>query len=155
MTYTKKELKKYLKGLLKENDRLASFSFEYKSGHTAYHTRLRIILTSDKIIHWKIPRGTPTDVSEEDKVVRKREISFSVEKMFIFVQEIVKRKIWDLENCTERALPDDAMLTFLIKDGQETLFERNVWEICRNDDKRTKELIRAIAAHIPSDWTPP
>ncbi len=91
MTYSKKELKKYLKGLVKEKSGLTNFSFEYRSGHTAFHSRLRIILTSDKIVHWKIPKGIPVDITEETKAAKKREMEFSTEKLSIFIQELLKK----------------------------------------------------------------
>jgi hypothetical protein len=155
VSYTKKELKNYLKGLLKGKIELASFSFEYQSGHTAFHSRLRIILSSDKITHWKIPKGIPIDSSEETKAARIREIEFSIDKLRMFVQELAKSKIWDLENCTERALPDTALLSFSIRDNDSLLFEQKVWENCRNDNKQTKELLKALAAILPQDWPPP
>jgi len=155
VSYTKKELKNYLKGLLKEKAGLTNFSFEYQSGHTAFHSRLRIILTSQKIEHWKVPKGTPIDSAEEKKVAKIRKMEFSPEKMLVFMQELVKKKIWDLENCTERAMPGTVMLSFSIKDDDNLLFEQKIWGSCRNDDKRTKELIRALATNIPLDWTPP
>ncbi|MFW9802824.1 MAG: hypothetical protein ACFFFC_09245 [Candidatus Thorarchaeota archaeon] len=155
MTYTKKELKNYLKDLLKGKAELANFSFEYQSGHTAYYSRLRIIVTSDKIVHWKIPKGTPLDIKKEAKAAKKREIAFSNDRLSVFVQDLVQKKIWDLENCSERALPNTAVLTFSIRDKDNLVFEQKVWESCRFDDKMTKELIRSLAANIPLDWTPP
>ncbi|UCH04601.1 MAG: hypothetical protein JSW05_00115 [Candidatus Thorarchaeota archaeon] len=155
MTYTKKELRNYLKDLLKGKAELADFSFEYQSGHTAYYSRLRITVTSDKIVHWKIPKGTPVDIKKETKAAKKRDIAFSNDKLSVFIQELVKTKIWDLENCSERALPNAAVLTFSIRDNDHLLFEQKVWESCRFDDKKTKELLRTIAANIPLDWTPP
>jgi hypothetical protein len=155
VTYTTKELRNYLKDLLKGKAELANFSFEYQSGHTAYYSRLRITVTSDKIVHWKIPKGTPVDITKEKKAAKKREMPFSNEKLSIFIQELVKKKIWDLENCSERALPNAAVLTFSIRDNDNILFEQKVWESCRFDDKRTKELLRTLAANIPLDWTPP
>jgi hypothetical protein len=155
VTYTKKELRNYLKDLLKGKAELANFSFEYQSGHTPYYSRLRITMTSDKIVHWKIPKGTPVDITKEKKAAKKREITFSVEKLSAFIQELVKKKIWDLENCSERALPHSALLTFSIRDNDNILFEQKVWESCRFDDKRAKELLRTLATNIPLDWTPP
>ena len=67
MTHTKKELRNYLKDLLKGKAELTNFSFEYQSGHTSYYSRLRITVTSDKIVHWKIPKGTPVDITKEKK----------------------------------------------------------------------------------------
>jgi hypothetical protein len=138
--YTKKELKNYLKNLVKGKADLKSFSFEYQSGHTAYYSRLRITVTFDKIIHWKIPKGIT---------------AFSNEKLSAFIQELVKKKIWDLENCSERALPNAAVLTFSIRNDDNLLFEQKIWESCRFDDKRAKELLRTLATNIPLDWTPP
>ena len=155
MTYTKKELKNYLKDLLKGKADLANLSFEYQSGHTAYYSRLRITVTSDKIVHWKIPKGTPVDIAIEKKAAKKREIAFSSEKLSNFIQDLVKMKIWDLENCSERALPNTPLLTFSIRDNSNLLFEQKIWEICRFDDKMAKELLRTLAANIPLDWTPP
>ncbi|MFW9966400.1 MAG: hypothetical protein ACFFEA_04535 [Candidatus Thorarchaeota archaeon] len=155
MAYTKKELRNYLKDLLKGKAELANFSFEYQYGHTAYYSRLRITMTSDKIVHWKIPKGTPVDIKKETRAAKKREISFSTDKLSVFIQELVKKKIWDLENCSERALPNAALLTFSIMDKDNLLFEQKVWESCRFDDKKTKELIGTLAATIPLDWTPP
>ncbi|MFW9846916.1 MAG: hypothetical protein ACFFD6_09220 [Candidatus Thorarchaeota archaeon] len=155
MTYTKKELNNYLKNLLKGKEELSNFSFEYQSGHTAYYSRLRITVSSEKIVHWKIPKGTPLDIKQETKAAKKREIPFSDDKLSAFIQELVKKKIWDLENCSERALPNAAVLTFSIRDNDNLLFEQKVWESCRFDDKRTKELLKAISAIIPLDWTPP
>ena len=155
MTYTKKELKKYLKDLLKKQDRLPAFSFEYQSGHTAFHTRLRILITSERIKHRRIQRGTPVESPDEENATKLQEMQFSVEKLSAFVKELMKSKIWDLENCTERALPDTALLTFTIRDDDNLVFEQKVWESCRNDDMRTKELLRVLSAIIPQDWTPP
>ncbi len=155
MAYTKKELRNYLKDLLKGKTELTNFSFEYRSGHNAFHSRLRIILSSNKITHWKIPRGTPVDSSEETKSARIREIEFSIDKMKLFVQELIKNKIWDLENCTERALPDTALLSFSIRNNDNLLFEQEVWENCRNDNKQTKALLKVLAAILPQDWPPP
>jgi hypothetical protein len=155
VTYAKKELKKYLKGLVKDQTGLASLSFEYLSGHTAYHTRLRILITSEKIEHRRILRGTPVGSAQEANATKVRKMDFSLEQMYAFVEALVKKKIWDLENCTERALPDTALLTFSIRNGDDLVFEQKVWESCRNDDKRTIELIRILSAIIPLDWTPP
>ncbi|MHA2067546.1 MAG: hypothetical protein ACXABY_24545, partial [Candidatus Thorarchaeota archaeon] len=107
------------------------------------------------IVHWKIPKGTPLDITKEKKAAKKREVAFSVEKLSSFIQELVKKKIWDLENCSERALPNAAVLTFSIRDNDNLLFEQEVWESCRFDDKRAKELLRTLATNIPLDWTPP
>jgi hypothetical protein len=155
VTYTKKELKKYLKELVKKQDRLKAFSFEYQSGHTSFHTRLTILMTSERIEHRRIPRGTPVGSPDEANVTKVHEMEFSVVKLSAFVEELMKSKIWDLENCTERALPDTAYLTFRIRDKDSLVFEQKVWESCRNDDKRTKELLLSLAAIIPPDWTPP
>ncbi|MFX0053945.1 MAG: hypothetical protein ACFFAD_03355 [Candidatus Hermodarchaeota archaeon] len=155
MTYTKKELRNYLKDLLKGKAELANFSFEYQSGHTAYYSRLRITVTSDKITHWKIPKGTPVDIKNETKAAKKRETAFSNDDLSAFIGELSKKKIWDLQNCTERALPNAAVLTFSIRDKDDLVFEQKVWESCRFDDKRTKELIQTLAGIIPLDWTPP
>ena len=155
MTYTKKELKKYLKDLVKKKDRLTAFKFEYQSGHTAFHTRLRIVITSERVEHRRIPRGIPVDSPNEANATKLQQMNFSGEKLSEFVGELMNSKIWDLENCTERALPDTALLTFSIRDNDNLVFEQKVWESCRNDDKSTKELLRTIAAIIPRDWTPP
>lgn len=155
MTYTKKELRNYLKNLIKGKAELSDFSFEYRSGHTAYYSRLRITVTSEMIVHWKIPKGTPVDIKKETKAAKKREIAFSNDKLSVFIQDLVKKKIWDLENCSERALPNAAVLTFSIRNNDDLLFEQKVWESCRFDDKRTKELLRTLATNIPLDWTPP
>lgn len=155
MSYAKKELRNYFKDLLKGKTELAGFFFEYRSGHNAFHSRLRIVVSSDKITHWKVPKGTPTDASEETKAARVRELDFSADKLKVFVQELVKSKIWDLKNCTEKALPDTALLSFSIRNNDNLLFEQEVWENCRNDDKQTKELLRSLAAILPQDWPPP
>jgi hypothetical protein len=155
VTYTKKELKKYLKNLVKKQAGLTAFSFEYQSGHSAFHTRLRILITSERIEHRRIQRGTPVDSPEEANATKMQVMEFSAEKLSTFVKELMKIKIWDLENCTERALPDTALLTFSIRDNDDLVFEQKVWESCRNDDKRTKELLRSLSAIIPQDWTPP
>lgn len=155
MTYTKKELRKYLKDLVKKQTGLAAFSFEYQSGQSTFHTRLRILITSERIEHQRIQKGTPGGSLDEANETRTQEMGFSVEKLSAFVKELMKNKIWDLENCTERALPDTALLTFTIKNKDDLVFEQEVWESCRNDDKRTKELLRSLSAIIPQDWTPP
>ena len=155
VTYSKKELKNYLKDLAKGKGELTSFSFEYLSGHTSFHTRLKILVTSNKIVHRRIAKGVPVDgIDEENKSVV-RELEFSEDELVAFVDELMKRKIWDLENCTDRALPDTALLTFLIRKDDDIIFKQETWESCRNDDARTKELIRALSAIIPQDWTPP
>ncbi|MHA1970569.1 MAG: hypothetical protein ACTSXE_01835 [Candidatus Thorarchaeota archaeon] len=154
MTYTKKELKNYLKDLSKKAE-LSSFSFEYESGHLEFHSRLRIILSSGKIIQWKIPKKTPLDREKEKEKAKIRETDFSDDKILIFIEDLRKRKIWDLENCTERALPDTPLLTFSIRNNDQLVFEQQVWENCRNDCKRVKELIRALEALLPLDWSPP
>lgn len=154
MTYTKKELKNYLKDISKKSE-LSSFSFEYESGHMVFQARLRIILSSGKIIQWKIPQKTPLDREKEKEEAKIREIDFSEQKLLIFVEGLRKRKIWDLENCTQRALPDTPLLTFRIRNNDQLVFEQQVWENCRNDCKRTKELIRNLAALLPLDWSPP
>ncbi|MHA1615372.1 MAG: hypothetical protein ACTSYJ_11045, partial [Candidatus Thorarchaeota archaeon] len=84
-----------------------------------------------------------------------RETDFSDDKILIFIEDLRKRKIWDLENCTERALPDTPLLTFSIRNNDQLVFEQQVWENCRNDCKRVKELIRALEALLPLDWSPP
>jgi hypothetical protein len=155
LTYSKKELKKYLKSFLKDQDKITSFSFEYLSGHTAFHTRLKILVTSTKIVHRRIQKGVPVDSEDEANAARVREVEFSVEKLVEFVDVLAKKKVWDLQNCTEKALPDTALLTFLIRNNVEVVFKQEIWESCRNDDTRTRELIRALAAIIPQDWTPP
>ena len=155
MTYTKKELKKYLKNLVKKQAGLTAFSFEYQSGHSAFHTRLRILITSERIEHRRIQRGTPVDSPEEANATKMQVMEFSAEKLSAFVKELRDSKIWDLENCTERALPNTALLTFAIRDNDNLVFEQKVWESCRNDDKRTKELLRSLSAIIPQDWNPP
>jgi hypothetical protein len=155
VSYTKKELRNYLKDLLKGKIDLGGFTFEYRSGHTAFHSRLRIILASDRITHWKIPKGIPVESSEETKAARIRETEFSIDKLRVFVQELAKSKIWDLKNCTEKALPDTALLSFSIRNNDTLLFEQEVWENCRNDNKQTKELLKVLAAILPQDWPPP
>ncbi len=152
--YSKKELKNYLKDLSKKSE-VSSFSFEYESGHLEFHSRLRIILASGKIIQWKIPKKTPLDSESEKDEGKKREIEISEEKILIFIEDLRKRKIWDLENCTERALPDTPLLTFRIKNNDQLVFEQQVWETCRNDSVRAKELIRTLGALLPRDWPPP
>ena len=155
VTYSKKELKNYLKSLLKENDGLHHFSLEFFSGHTSFHTRLEILVTSKRIEHRRIQKGVPVDSSEEAKATKVQEIEFSVDKLATFVEVLIKMKIWDLENCTERALPDTALLTFVIRRNDEIVFNQEVWESCRNDDSRTKDLLRALSAIIPDECTPP
>ena len=155
MTYSKKDLKNYLKDLLKEQDGLDHFTFEYLSGHTSFHTRLRILVNSKKLEHRRIQRGIAVGGPEEENATKVHEIEFSVERLAAFVETLEKLKIWDLENCTERALPDNALLTFIIRKDNEIIFEQEAWEGCRNDDKRTKEIIRALSEIIPQDLTPP
>ncbi len=155
MTYSDKDLKNYLKDIVKGKLSVANFSFEYRSGHTSFHTRLRILVTSERIEHRRIPRGVEVDSPEEAKATKVKETSFSEEKMKSFAEELMKKKIWDLENCTDRALPDTALLTFTILDNGNPIFQQEVWESCRNDDARTKDLIRALSAIVPRDWTPP
>lgn len=155
MTYSKKDLKNYLKDLLKEQNGLDHFSFEYKSGHTSYHTRLRILVNSKKIEHRRIQRGIPIGGPEEENATKVHESEFSVEKLATFVETLDKLKIWDLENCTDRALPDTVLLTFIIRKDDEIIFQQESWESCRNDDKRTKDILRALSVIIPPDLTPP
>ncbi|MFW9814755.1 MAG: hypothetical protein ACFFEW_02440 [Candidatus Thorarchaeota archaeon] len=155
MTYSNKELKKYLKSLLKEKNDLSTFSFEYLSGHTAYHTRLKIIVTSERIVHRRIRSGVPVGGPEEEKEAVVQELEFSAEKLVAFVKELIEKKIWDLENCTTRALPNMALFTFSIRKNDEIVFKQEVWEICRNDDDKTRELIRVLSALIPEELTPP
>ncbi|TFG28324.1 hypothetical protein EU527_17465 [Candidatus Thorarchaeota archaeon] len=155
MTYSDKDLKNYLKDLVKGKSSITNFSFEYQSGHTSFHTRLRILVTSEKIEHRRIPRGIEVDSPEEAQATKVRETSFSAENLKSFVEVLLMKKIWDQKNCTDRALPDTALLTFLILDNGSPIFSQEVWESCRNDDARTKDLIRALSAIIPRDWTPP
>jgi len=155
VSYNKKELKNYLKQLLKGKTELSNFSFEYRSGQAAFHTRLRIVISSEKITHLRVPRGTPIDPSKESKAAKKREINFSSDKLSEFIQVLIKKKIWDLENCTERVLPDAVSLLFSIRDKDNILFEQKTWEICRNDNRQTKELLKSIARLLPPDWPPP
>ena len=155
MTYTKKELKNYLKELSKKKAEVSSFSFEYESGHREFQARHRIILSGGTIIQWKIPKKTSLDRETEEKEGKKQEIEVSDEKILIFVEGLRKRKIWDLENCFEKSLTDAPLLTFRIKNNDQLVFEQQVWERCRNDCKRTKEVIRALAALLPLDWSPP
>ncbi|TFG31342.1 hypothetical protein EU528_06530 [Candidatus Thorarchaeota archaeon] len=140
---------------MQEKTELSSFSFEYESGHLEFHSRLKIIISSGKIVHWKIPKKTPLDREKEREEAKIREIEISNEKLRDFIEDIRKRKIWDLENCTERALPDTPMLTFRIKNNEQLVFEQQVWENCRNDSVRAKELIRTLGALLPLDWPPP
>jgi hypothetical protein len=155
VTYSKKELKKFLKGLLKNQSGLPNVSFEYLSGHTAFHTRLKILVTSEKIEHRRIRRGVEVGSPDEANATKVREKDFSVEQLAAFVEVLTKKKIWDLQNCTERALPDTALLTFIIRNNDDIIFKQEIWESCRNDDNRTKDLIRSLSAIIPNDWTPP
>ncbi|MFW9845055.1 MAG: hypothetical protein ACFFEV_10800 [Candidatus Thorarchaeota archaeon] len=134
---------------------MSGFLLEYESGHMEFQARLRIILSSDKIIQWKIPSKTPLDREIEEKEGTKRETEISDEVLAAVVEELQKKKIWDLENCTDRPLPDTALLTFRIKNQNQVVYEQQVWENCRNDSKRTKELIKILASILPSDWTPP
>jgi len=153
--YTKKELKSYLKDLVKEKKELADFSFEYQSGHLEFHPRLRIILSSGRIIHWKIPKKTPVDLEKEKSEAKIREIDISKEQLLAFLENIINRKIWDLENCDYRALPDTPLLYFKIKNKDQLVFETEVWENCRNDSVRVKELIRTLGTLLPRNWPPP
>ena len=155
MTYTKKELKNYLKGLLKEKEGFDTFSFEYLSGHTEFFLRLRLIVLSGKVVHWRIPRGTQVGITEEKKAAKIRETDFSSEQMLVFIDALFKNKIWDLENCTEKPLPDTALLTFVIKEDEKPIFKQEVWESCRNDNDQTKAILKALTATIPEEWTPP
>jgi len=155
VTYTKKELKNYLKDLLKEKKELADFSFEYQSGHLDFHTRLRIILSSGKIIHWKIPKKTPVDLEKEKAEAEIHEMDISKEQFLVFLKSIIKRKIWDMENCEYRALSDTPLLYFKIRNKGEIVFDSEVWEACRNDSVCVKEIIRALGALLPLDWSPP
>jgi hypothetical protein len=155
VTYSKKELKKYLKGLVKDPAGLPNFSFEYRSGHTSYHTRLRILVTSERIEHRRISRGIEVDSPDEAKATKVRETNISTEQLKIFVEALLKKNIWDLKNCTDRAAPDTPLLTFIIRDNGNPIFKQEIWQICRNDDTRAKELIRALSALVPLDWTPP
>jgi len=155
VTYSDKDLKNYLKDLVKGKANITNFSFEYLSGQTSFHTRLRILVTSEKIEHRRIPRGIEVDSPEEANATKVSETSFSEDKLKSFVEVLMKKKIWDLENCTDRALPDTALLTFTILDNGNPIFKQEIWESCRNDDSRTKDLIRALSAIIPSGWTPP
>ncbi|MGY5880624.1 MAG: hypothetical protein RTV31_10255 [Candidatus Thorarchaeota archaeon] len=155
MTYTKKELKNYLKDLLKEKRELTDFSFEYQSGHLDFHARLRIILSSGKIIHWKIPKKTPVDLEKEKVEAKISEMDISKEQLLDFLKNITKRKIWDIENCDYRALSDTPLLYFKIKNKDQLVFETEVWEACRNDSVRVKEIIRALGTLLPRDLTPP
>ena len=155
MTYTNKELKNYLKELSKKKTELSSFSFEYESGHLKYQARHRIILSSGSIIQLRIPKKTPLDRETEEKEGKKRETEVSDEKVLIFVEALQKRNIWELENCFEKSLTNAPLLTFRIKNNDQLVFEQQVWERCRNDSKRTKEIIRALGALLPLDWSPP
>ncbi|TFH10601.1 MAG: hypothetical protein E4H14_02230 [Candidatus Thorarchaeota archaeon] len=146
-------MKNYLRDLVKKKVELSNFSFEYESGHLEFHSRLKIFLSSSKIIHWKIPKKTP--FNREKEVAKIRETEISEEKILVFVEETRKRKIWDLENCTQKALPGAPLLTFRIKHNGQVVFDQQVWENCRNDSIRVKELIRALGALLPQDWTPP
>ena len=89
------------------------------------------------------------------KATKVNEISFSEDKLRSFAEVLLKKNIWDLENCTERVLPDTALLTFTILDNGNPIFKQEIWENCRNDDNKAKDLIRALSAIIPRDWTPP
>lgn len=155
MAYSSKDLKNYLKDLVKGKTTITNFSFEYRSGNTSFHTRLRILVTAEKIEHRRIPRGIEVDSREEKKATKVNETDFSEDKLKSFAEVLLKKKIWDLENCTDRALPDTARLTFTILDNGNPIFSQEIWESCRNDDTRAKELIRAISAIIPRNWSPP
>ena len=146
-------MKNYLKDLVKKKAELSSFSFEYESGHLEFHARLKFFVSSGKIIQWKIPKKTPLD--REKEVTKIREIEISEEKILVFVEDIKKRNIWDLENCTQKALPGAPLLTFRIKQNDQIVFEQQVGENCRNDSIRVKELIRTLGALLPQDWSPP
>ncbi len=75
--------------------------------------------------------------------------------MLAFIKDLTKSKVWDLENCTDRALPDTPLLIFRIRDGGELIFEQQAGEICKNDSNRVKEIIRALESTIPPEWPPP
>lgn len=155
VTYTKNELKNYLKDLVKGKADIGEVSFEYLSGHTSFHRRLVITIDPEKISHWKAPKGTEIGSAEEAKAAKISEKEFSRDELLAFIQGLEKRKIWDLENCTERALPDTAQLSFLIKRSGDVIFEQKIWESCRNDDDRTKDILRLISSLLPPKWTPP
>ena len=155
MTYSNKDLKNYLKGLVKDPSGLPNFSFEYLSGHTSFHTRLRILVTAERIEHRRISRGVEVGSPDEEKATKVRETSITNEQLQTFIEALLKRKIWELENCTDRALPDTALLTFIIFENGNPVYKQEIWESCRNDDTRAKELIRALSALVPEEWTPP
>jgi len=155
VTYSEKDLKNYLKDLVKGKANITNFSFEYLSGHTSFHTRLKILVTSEKVEHRRIPRGIEVDSPEEKKATKVNKIVFSEDKLKSFAKVLLEKKIWDLENCTDRALPDTALLTFTILENGNPIFSQEIWESCRNDDSRTKDLLRALSAITPKEWTPP
>ena len=80
-----KELKNYLKDLSKKKTELSSFSFEYESGHLEFQARYRLILSSGKIVQWKIPKKTPLDKHKEKEKAKIRDIEIAEEKILVFV----------------------------------------------------------------------
>ncbi|MFX1449308.1 MAG: hypothetical protein ACFFCM_00615 [Promethearchaeota archaeon] len=153
--YNKKLIEEFLRDVLEKPKMRDKFEFDYKAGHTAFHARVYLTISFNELVYKYFPRGTPMNPIEEEKRAQIQKRSLSEEVATNFLKGLIKNSVWNLLNCTDIVEPDTALLTFIIKNGAEIIFQSEIWESCRHTAEHTKSILDLLLEISPKKPMPP
>ena len=149
-----KKVETFLNDILAHSEIGDEFEFIYKAGHTAFHARVYVNIFPSELIYKFIPRGTPVDASKEEAKSETQKLTLSETDFRTFIEGLIKHQIWELRPCSDVIPPDTAMLTFIIQQKGNKIFETISWTHCidmKLDERAGNivQLIRKIAPDKP------
>ncbi len=147
--FSKGTVEAFLKESLSNPTKRGEFELSMKDGHTAFHYRLYTTITADQCTTVFFPPGTPVDPVKEKKRGKITTRKLKPNEIENFLKGLVEQQIWNLENCKEYGVPDEADLHFTLLQKGSVIFEKVVWEECKYKDTRTAALLNLIKAVSP------
>ncbi len=148
--FFKEKVEVFLKDCASNPAKRGDFEFSLKDGHTAFHSRIYTTIKSDQCTIINIPPGTPVEPAAEKKRGKVTTQKLKPIEMESFLKGLVELQFWNLDNCKEFGVPDEADLHFTLLQKGTVIFEKVVWENCKYKDARLGGILKLIAEVAPA-----
>ncbi len=146
---SKEKIILFLKECLSIPAKRGEFELNLKDGHTAFAYRVYTTVTAERCTRVFFPPGTPVDPVEEKMLGTISDRKLKLKEFESFLKGLINQQLWNLENCKEFGVPDESDLHFTLLQKGTPIFEKVVWESCKDMDARLAAILKLITAVSP------
>jgi len=148
-----RELEPYLQQLVNDAEGRNHFEFYYLNGLTDFSYKVEVRIGHGMASNTFFPRGHQGTGNCTKKGVKSVEKKITDAELVSFLKGLIACEAWLLANCKETGVPDEGSIKLAIKDGNDEIFTRTIWEACFSSETRAKKVHELMEAIVPKGET--